>query len=244
MPTESGDNKLLGNFRKLIEAVSAEPNYNPANPAITKARLQSLTTDAEAAVAEVGVKEAPYRVAVNERQTEFEDVPRRIGNSFRMAKASGASKKIQDDLSGSRRKLSGQRRSKLAKDNPNTPKDEATKTHSVSQLSYDNQVGNAQNYLALLAGVDSYAPNEEELKLSSLQAFVAGLQAKNAAVNAMFVPLSQARGNRDQLLYLNDNCVVNTALLVKAYVSAAFGTRSALYKAIKGLDFRRRGGER
>jgi hypothetical protein len=102
------------------------------------------------------------------------------------------------------------------KDDPNTPEDEATKTHSVSRLSYENQVGNAQNYLALLAGIDSYQPN------------------------AAFVPLSQARGKRDQLLYLDENCVVNTALLVKAYVSAAFGTQSQLYKAIKPLKFDRK----
>ena len=31
MATESGDKKLLGNFRKLIDEVSADPNYNPAN---------------------------------------------------------------------------------------------------------------------------------------------------------------------------------------------------------------------
>ncbi|HEY6232056.1 MAG TPA: hypothetical protein VIW64_12415 [Pyrinomonadaceae bacterium] len=189
MRTESADNKRLGNFRQLVEIVSAEPDYNPSNPAITKAKLQTLITEWQAAVAEVGAKAAPYKVAVNERQTEFEDVPRRIGNSFRMAKASGASKKIQDDLTTSRRKLTGQRKSKLAKDDPNTAKDEAKKTHSVSQMSYDNQIGNARNYLALLSGIDSYAPNEEELKISSLQAFVSGLQAKNAAVNTAFVPL-------------------------------------------------------
>ncbi len=241
MPTESGDNKLLGNFRKLVEIVSADPNYNPANSAITKAGLQSLSTESQAAVADVGAREAPYKVAVNERQTEFEDLPRRMGNSFRMAKASGANKKIQDDLSTSRRKLSGQRKSKIVKGDPNTPKDEAAKTHSASQMSYESQVGNAQNYVALLANLDSYAPNEEELKLTSLQTFVAGLQAKNDAVNSAFVPLSQARGKRDQLLYLNENCVVNTALLVKAYVSAAFGTQSQLYKAIKPLRFLRQG---
>lgn len=240
MPTESGDNKLLGNFRKLVELVSGDPNYNPANAAITRAGLQSLATESQAAVVDVGANEAPYKVAVNERQTEFEDVPRRMGNAFRMAKASGASKKIQDDLTSARRKLTGQRKSKVVKDDPNTPEDEAVKTHSVSQLSYENLVGNSQNFLALLAGITSYAPNEDELKISSLQAFVAGLQAKNDAVNAAFVPLSQARGKRDQLLYLNDNCVVNTALLVKAYVSAAFGSQSQLYKAIKPLKFERK----
>jgi hypothetical protein len=53
------------------------------------------------------------------------------------------------------------------------------------------------------------------------------------------VPLSQARGLRDQLLYQADTSVVNTALLVKEYVKGAFGTQSQLYKQIKGLEFKR-----
>jgi len=41
MPTEAGDMKLLGNFRKLIDLLTAEPNYNPANPTIIKTALGS-----------------------------------------------------------------------------------------------------------------------------------------------------------------------------------------------------------
>ena len=54
------------------------------------------------------------------------------------------------------------------------------------------------------------------------------------------MPLSQSRGTRDELLYLNEDCVVNTALLAKAYVAGALGTSSNAYKQIKGLAFRRR----
>jgi hypothetical protein len=39
MATESGDKKLLGNFRKLIDEVSADPNYNPANTKLKKTAL-------------------------------------------------------------------------------------------------------------------------------------------------------------------------------------------------------------
>ena len=41
------------------------------------------------------------------------------------------------------------------------------------------------------------------------------------------------------LLYLNDDSVVNNALLVKAYVKGAMGTKSQLHKQIKGLTFSR-----
>jgi hypothetical protein len=36
MLTESGDQKVLGNLRKLIDFVSTESNYNPANLKVAK----------------------------------------------------------------------------------------------------------------------------------------------------------------------------------------------------------------
>lgn len=241
MPTESGDNKLLGNFRKLIDLVSVDPNYNPSNPTLTKTGLQSLFTTSQAGIADLGNKSAPYKVAVNECQTEFEALPGIMRSSRNMAKASGADKRTQDDLETYVRKVVGTRKSKKVKDDPNTPENEAAASHSASQLSRENQLGNFENYTALLRNITSYQPNEEELKVSSLQARGNTLRTKYEAVSATFVPLSQARGKRDQLLYLNADCVVNTALLVKAYVKAAFGTQSQLNKQIKGLEFNRQG---
>lgn len=240
MPTESGDNKVLGNFRKLIDLVSADPNYNPANPTITKTGLESSFTESQAAVGEIGVRSAPHKVAINECQTEFEALPGVIRGARNMAKASGADKKTQDDLNTYARKVIGTRKSAKVKDDPSTPENEANASHSASQLSRENQIGNFVNYIALLSNIASYKPNEEALKVSSLQARANTLRAKHDAVSVNYVPVSQARGKRDQLLYLNADCVVNTALLVKAYVAAAFGTQSQLYKSIKPLRFDRK----
>jgi hypothetical protein len=234
--------KLLGNFRQLIDFVSADPNYNPANTKIGKPALETLYTSGQGVASHVSTTSAPYKVSVNTRQASFEDVPRRFGAAFRMAKASGADKPVLDDLDTTRRKLSGQRKSKVAKDDPNTPASEGEPgkaTHSASQRSYDNQVGNVESLVALLSNIPSYAPNETELKITSLQALATELKAANNAVSAAFVPLSQARGTRDEVLYTSPDSVVKIALLVKAYVSAAFGTQSQLYKQIKGLQFKR-----
>jgi hypothetical protein len=240
MPTESGDNKLLGNFRKLIDLVSADPDYNPANAAITKAGLESLYKDARTAVTDISVQSAPHKLAVNECQLEFEGLPGVVRSSRSMAKATGADRKIQDDLDTYGRKVLGTRKSAKVKDDPNTPANEAAATHSASQLSRENQLGNFESFVALLSNLTSYRPNEEALKVSSLQAKVNKLRQKHDAISTAFVSLSQSRGKRDQLLYLNDDCVVNRALLVKAYVKAAFGSQSQLYKAIKGLGFDRK----
>ncbi len=243
MPSESGDMKLLGNFRKLIDLVSADPAYNPANPNITVTALETLYTSGQSVSTNVNTAAAPYKIAVNDRQAKFEDVPRRIGSAFRMAKASGADKAVLDDLESSRRKLKSQRKSKASSEAVNASESDdapASATRSTSQMSYDNQVGNVESFLALLSNLASYNPNENELKLVALQAFLGELKAANDAVSSSSVPLSQARGNRDQVLYTGPSSVVDIALLVKAYVSAALGTQSQLYRQIKGLKFERK----
>lgn len=243
MPTESGDQKLLGNLRKLIDFVSAEPNYNPANAEIKVAGLETLYTSGQSVTTNVKTAEAPYKVSVNNRQTIFADVAPRMGSAFRMAKASGADQLILDDIDTYRRKLSSQRKPRAPKVDPDAPANEdgpSNNTHSTSQLSYDNQIGNVDGVVALLGTIASYNPNENELKITALQTFAAELRAANDAVSSNFPQLSQARGLRNEALYTGEDSVVNIAKLVKAYVSAAFGANSTLYKQIKGLKFDRK----
>ena len=239
MPTESGDQKLLGNYRQLIDFVSADPNYNPANTIITKTALAAHYTASLAALDDVAVKSAPNKMATSDRQAAYEPLSGLMRRSFNMLKASGASKGVLEDAQTYLRKITGERKSPRTKTGPNTPAAEEDKQHSASQMSFDNRRGNVAAYVAILANVPSYNPNENELKVSSLQALVSQLDAKNNAVSSAYVPLSHARGVRDGMLYLNEDSVSNRALLVKAYVQAAFGRDSQLFQQIKGLDFRR-----
>jgi hypothetical protein len=239
MPNEAGDMKLLGNFRKEIDYVSADSTYNPSNPALAKTALEDLYAAGLAAVQEVSNKMAPNKLAIDARQTAFEALGSLVKRSRNLLKASGASSKVLDDAETLVRKLTGTRKSPKVKDDPKTPQNEADANNSASQMSYDNRLGNFGGYVAILKNVPEYNPNETDLKLTGLNATLADLQAKNNAVSSTFVPLSQARGVRDNLLYTGAGCVVNTALLVKAYVNGALGPSSQLNKQIKGLQFQR-----
>lgn len=241
MPSESGDMKLLGNFGKLIELISTEPNYNPANAKLKVNSLNAQKAAALAAVGGVGTQEAAFKAVTNERQGAYEALPGVMTRSGNMLKASGAGKKIIDDAKTVARKVLGRRKTAKVKDDPNTPPNETNKNHSASQLSFENVSGNFDDYIAILATEPSYAPNETDLKLTGLNAISQNLKAKNQAVNTAFAGMSAARGERDQLLYLSEDSVVNTSLLVKAYVQAAFGRDSQLFKSVKGLEFKRRG---
>jgi hypothetical protein len=111
----------------------------------------------------------------------------------------------------------------------------------VSQQSYEGIVGNVADYIAIVSTVQGYQPNEADLTIAGMTALLAKLKAKNEEMNAAFAALSVARGLRDGLLYLDDDSIVNIALLVKAYVRAALGPDSQLYKSIKGIEFPRQG---
>ncbi|MBC8032300.1 MAG: hypothetical protein H7Z16_19610 [Pyrinomonadaceae bacterium] len=241
MKSESGHMKVLGNFGKLVESVSADANYNPSNQKITKAALPTQDTAATAAVEDVANKNAPYKTAIQERAEAFEVLPARARQVRNVAKASGASEAALANLETPLRKLAGVRASAKPKPDPNAgPDAPVDPQHSASQMSFDNRLGSFRSFVALVKELPSYNPNEADLKVTALEAYADDLDAKNNVVITTGVALTQARTLRDQLLYTNADSVVNNALLVKAYVKGAFGASSPLYKQIKGLEFGRK----
>jgi hypothetical protein len=244
MSTESGDNKVIGNFRKLIDEAAAEPAYDPANNKHKIPALEAQYTAADAAVAALAAARAPNKLAMTDREDAFRGLRALAVRSRNFLKASGASKGVVEDADIFIVKLSGGRKSPKVKDDPNTPGNEAAQgeggsggNSSASQMSYDNQIGNFESYIEIVRNVSAYNPNEADLKVTALTALAASLTAKSNAVSTTAATLDQARGVRDQLLYLNDDSIVNTARLVKAYVQAALGSKSQLFKKIKGLKF-------
>lgn len=242
--SESGDKKLIGNFRKLIDEVAVEPAYNPGNNKHKVPALETQYTAAETAVNAVAAARAPNKLAITDREDAFKSLRARAVRSRNYLKASGAPTGVVADAETYVRKLGGGRKSPKVKDDPATPGNEATQGNeggagsgSASQMSYENQIGNFEAYIEILKNVATYNPNEADLKVSALTALAAELTAKSNAVSTTSAALDQARGIRDQLLYLNDDSVVNTAKLVKAYVQAALGSSSQLFKKIKGLKF-------
>jgi len=90
MSTESGDNKIIGNFRKLIDEVSADPNYDPANNKHKIPALEAQYTAGDAAVSAVAAARTPHKLAITDRETEFSRLRPLAVRSRNYLKASGA----------------------------------------------------------------------------------------------------------------------------------------------------------
>ena len=181
---------------------------------------------------------APWTVVVNDRQNLFADLRplmTRIVNSFA---ASGAPKNAVDDAKGLKRKVDGVRTKALAKDSPDTPDDES-QGNSVSQRSYTQLVEHFDNLRELLDSSGTYAPNETELQLATLNTYSTALKGANTAVINATTPLSNARIARDEELYADDTGLVDLAGLVKKYVKSLFGADSPQYGQLSALDFTR-----
>lgn len=241
MATESGDKKLLGNFRTLIDEVSAEPNYNPANTWLKTSALEAQFAAGDTAVSAVAAAQAPHKLAISDRETAFSALRPLVVRSRNFLKASGAPKQVAAAAETFVRKLTGARKTPKPKPDPKAdaaaPGGDTPTSRSSSQMSYDNQVGHFESYVEVVKNVPSYKPNEADLKVTALTSFASDLKAKSNAVSTASATLTQARGQRDRLLYLDEDSIVNTAKLVKAYVQAALGTKSQLYKKVKGLKF-------
>lgn len=233
---ESGHPKNVANLGKLIEFVDAYgATYNPSRTALTVASLKVLETDAYAAIDEVTDRLADYDAAVNARQLVFADLRKKATRIMAALKASGASIALFEDARGFNRKIQGQRAIKPpANPDPNAP---APNTVSVSQQSYDQLIQHLKGLISILKTEPNYAPNENDLKIANLDSYVADLLDKNNKVAIAVAAISNARINRDKVLYSESTGLCDIAQSVKLYVRSIFGTTSAEYAQVKSLTF-------
>ena len=239
MPNETGDMKITGNFRRLIDFVIPDALYAPTNSNVAIVNLEAGLAAAIAAVAEIGVKLAPNKFAINARQDAYIAAVALIRGSRNILKSSGASAQTLADADTFTRKIFGVRKSKKVEDDPNTPANEAEQNHSASQRSYDAVLGNIRSYIQIVSNEPLYDPTEARFKIAALTALADDLEAKNNAVSTTFVPVNSARILRDELLYTGATCLCNLAQMVKAYVRAVHGATSPFYKTVNALSFKR-----
>lgn len=235
--SESTDEKLMGEFRKLIDQCAAHPAYNPPNPLHLIPDLETQYAAGIASMEGIEIKLAPHRFHINERKTAYDAIPKLYRRSRNNLKSCGAPKEQLADAETYIRKIVGRRKKEKAADDPATPENEAAEQHSASQMSFESILGHARGYNELVRNDPHYVATEDDLKVTNLDAVADDLEAKNNAVSSSFPPVSQARALRDTLLYNDANNIVDTALLIKAY--AASMEDKTLYKAIKGLKFPR-----
>lgn len=239
--TETGHAKNVANFEDLISFCTGYgASYNPSKASIMLPALGTKRTDAVNSLAAVNAALPPWTNAVNKRELVFDPLSKLITRVVNAVAASDVSKQVIDDVKTIARKLQGKRASakkETVVDNPATPEDESEKSISASQMSFDSRIENMDKLVELLTAQAGYTPNEPELTVAGLTAVYNNMVASNTGAINAYTPLSNARIDRNKILYDAITGLVKVAGDVKAYVKSVFGGTSPQYKQVSKLKF-------
>jgi len=240
---ESGHAKNVANFNTLLMACeSREGKYNPSNPNLSLVNMKKLYTSADNAILGVNNMLPPFKIATNAREIVFKVLPGLATKVYNFVVSTGTAKQTQDDLLTIKRKLQGTRaKRKLTNEEKAAFKAEGKEVResSSSQRSFDNQINHFDMLIKAAAAIPEYKPNEEELKIESLNKTLAGLRDSNNAAVKAFNPLQAARNERNTLLYAAGTGLVDVAMATKAYVKSVDTVKGPWYKQISRLKFSR-----
>jgi len=235
---ETGHAKTIANANLLcihIDALGAK--YNPGNPKLLLANLQSMYNAAFSDQEAVNNSLAPYSLAVDHREKLFAPVSKKITKLRKMYKATEGVTSLQlEDFMTIARKLKGIRKVNL--DDAIDP-EQKNKQISASQMSYDLRTNNYDLLVSLLQNTPGYSPNETEYQVATLQQEKVQMLQVTQAVADSFVPLNTARTQRNHTLYLSEDNLVDTFNKAKDYMFTILDGNSVQYKTISKIKFKK-----
>lgn len=233
--SEKGHAKNIANFYKLISYCEGyDTKYHPSKESLKIPQLNALLLVANQKLELVLEKNTLYNNAVNERIIAFKDLKALSTRLVNALETTEASQEKINDAKGFNRKIQGKRvvvvKSTLDSEAP------VPNTISVSQLSYDKLIQHFAGLISVLQSEVSYQPNEVDLTIVKLNDKRVDFYVKNQNVVNAHTTISNARIERNTIMYGNDNGLVNVANEVKKYVKSAFGALSPQYAQIKGIS--------
>ena len=239
--SETGHAKNVANFDELISFVTGyRETYNPSKATIKLDALKALSDHAKHSINAVSSMEPAYKSAVAAREVVFIPLSKLTTRIMNSIKATDTTVQVDENARTLVRKIQGVRAT--AKKTEDEKKALAEKGKEVveistSQMSYDNRLDNFFKLIQLLSSVPEYSPNEKELKIEHLNTILDDLKAKNAAVVESYIPLSNARISRNDLLYKENTGLYDVAMDVKNYIKSVFGATSPQYKQVSKIKF-------
>jgi hypothetical protein len=239
--SETGHPINVANFELIVtDVTSYGATYNPSKASLKVAALNTLLTASKNAVNAVSASEPALKLAKNARDAAFKPLSQLVTKVINALKATDTTVQVDETAQTLVRKLQGRRATtKKTEEQKKVAAKEGNEIVEISssQMSFDNRIDNFDKLIKLLTSVSLYAPNEAELKVPALTAILTDLKAKNTAVIAAEVPLSNARIARNDVLYKPNLGMVDVALDVKTYVKSLFGATSPQYKKISKIKF-------
>lgn len=236
MASETGHAKNVANLFTLAAYVNGYgAKYNPSKKVFEYPNLLLIHDAANLALKNVVVVKTSSETVINARADEFANVPEYATQLVNALISTDATERTIDDGKGYLRKIRGVRANK--KKGP-TPEDPNPVTHSVSQTSFDQIIQHMEGLLSVLKNEPSYAPNEPELRVSAVEEKIDRLNKTNEAAIIAEEAISNARLQRNNVLYNNPDAVTIVGIGVKGYIKSVFTAKSPEYKQVEGIHFK------
>lgn len=240
--SETGHAKNVANFGTLITVVNGFGEvYNPSKQSITSVSLATLLTEAKNMMTEINGVSGAYGIAVANRLVKFEPLSKLATRIINALRASDVTPQIIETAESLVRKIQGKRATPKKTEEQKAAllaEGKGAKEVSSSQMSFDNRMDSLDKLVRLLDNIPQYAPNEEELKVTTLANYYSNLSSVNTAAAQAETALNNARMMRNEILYKPGTGLVDIAQSVKTYVKSLFGATSAQYKQVSGLTFK------
>jgi hypothetical protein len=240
--SETGHAKNAAAFADILTGLADfGPKYQPGNDQLQLWNLGQKKEQVDKAMDAWGTADQDYDDAENERTKAFSGLGAyctRIVNTLISSK--NISELTIKDARSINTKIQGARSAKSKKNNEEAKLagDDQPRTISVSQQSYDQKLAHFTALRKLVAAQPTYLPNEEDLKLSGLEAYQAKLKAANNNIIIARSKLIDARNNRNLELYHEETGVIALSKAIKSYVKSIFGATHPNFRKISGISFK------
>lgn len=240
--SETGHAKTVSNFGTMIMILQAFGTvYNPSKKTLTIESLQLKHKDAEDSVSNLNKVLPAYKKAISQRVEAFDPLSKLMTKVKNAVLLTDASQNMIDNVISVIGKITGTSKSSKKTAQPTeegTEETEVSKSISTSQMSYDNRLANLDKLIQLISEIESYKPNEPELKLDSLNALYQDLKQKNLTATMAEIPVNTARIQRNNILFNDNDGIYDLAMDVKTYMKSVLGSSDPNYKQLSKLQFK------
>ena len=209
--------------------------YNPGHPNLRMDALTALVAAAHQSLEQVIAAKAHFDNEVNYRKQVFAQLPKLASSVLRTLEASGASEEKLKDARAFVQNLQG--RVKPDSKEPVAETAEPVSKRSRLQLAYVSRADWFARLVEAVLGEPQYEAFEPLLSKAGLVQHLRHLQQLNRQVDEARVKWSQARLQRNEVLYRSGNSVARVMQAVKKYLRAIFGLNSEEYVQVKGIAF-------
>lgn len=246
--SESSHYKNLANLDKLKDLVTQfGSTYNPTNPQLNLTGLASLKAQCLTDYTNWQAKYVVYKADTNTREIAFKAIDKLCTAIVDNLKTLNIPQQTIDDAFAISKKVHGSSKHiKISETDkiidPITgtvplPDPNAPVTISTSQQSFDSITANFEKLVMQAQSISSYAPNETNIKITTLKTLVANLKTVNLNAITATNAVNLSRNQRNFSFYADNTGLYDITKKVKLYTRQIYGTQSSQYHQATAIKF-------